>query len=64
MKDYRTYLRAAGVKPLKGKLRTSKPRGAVEIVWDPKAGDWVKFIHEGEESNVVPLRRMKRAVGS
>lgn len=57
MKDYRTYLRAAGVKRLRGKLRTEKQPGTVEIVWDPRTREYVRHVHEHRDSKVVPIRR-------
>jgi hypothetical protein len=44
MKDYRTYLKAAGVKPIPKNLRTVKKPGDVEIVFCPKAKDWVRRV--------------------
>lgn len=65
MKDYRTYLRAAGVKPIRGKLRTDKEPGSVEIVWDPRTRDYVRIVHEGEPMRKAPklevVREKRRA---
>lgn len=41
MTDYRTYLKAVGRKPIPRNLRTEKKPGDVEIVFCPKAKDWV-----------------------
>lgn len=60
-RSYKDYLRAAGVKPIKGNLRTSKPAGSIEIAYDPRTGDYERFEHEGEASNVVPIRRGRAA---
>ena len=58
MKSYRQYLKAIGRKPLRGKLRTDKKPGDVELVWDARVGEYVVHRHEGEEKgNVVQLKR-------
>jgi len=49
MRSYRTYLRSVGRKSIGGlKLRTEKRPGDVEIIRDPKTGEWIKHVHEGE----------------
>ena len=61
--SYKSYLRSIGRKPLRGPLRTSKKPGDVEVgAWDARVGDYVKHVHEGEETgNVVQLKRRARA---
>lgn len=44
MKDYRDYLEAIGRPPLPADIRTLKKPGDVEIVFCPKAKDWVKRV--------------------
>ena len=49
MRTYRAYLKSIGRKPVKA-VRTEKRAGDVEIVWCPKARDYVAHRHEGEAS--------------
>ena len=56
MRDYRSYLRAVGRKPLKGKLRTEKKPGDTELCWHPDKG-FIAHVHEGETAKVVPIKR-------
>ena len=45
--SYKTYLKSIGRKPIRGKLRTEKTPGSIEIVWDPETRDYIAHIHEG-----------------
>ena len=58
-RSYKDHLRAIGRKPIKGKLRTSKKQGDVELAWDAREGEFVGHVHEGESDggNVVPIKR-------
>lgn len=46
MKSYRDFLKSRRIKPLKIQ-RTEKLPGSIELVWDPRVGDYVAHVHEG-----------------
>ena len=47
MGDYRSYLRSIGRKPIRGKIRTQRQAGDVEVVRDHRAGEYV-LVRYGE----------------
>lgn len=45
-RDYRAALRAKGIRPLRGQLRTERKAGDHEIVWDREKREYVGYIHQ------------------
>lgn len=59
--SYKAFLKSIGRKPVRGQLRTEKLPGSIELVWDPRVGDYVAHVHEGPPKLKLVTSKRKAA---